>query len=114
MKYRKASPLAKRRLKAAEKLMQGNRLDTFYSEIAKTLSGLVADKLKIPEAAIMKEDLEARLREKNVDDALIKEYIDCLHTCDEARFSPAGKTQEKTDEVYRRIRTAIINMDKAI
>lgn len=114
MKYRKASPLAKRRLKAAEKLMQGNRLDTFYSEIAKTLSGLVADKLKIPEAAIMKEDLEARLREKRVDDALIKEYIDCLHTCDEARFSPAGKTQEKTDEVYRRIRTAIINMDKAI
>ena len=114
LKYRKASPLAKKRLKAAEKLMQENQLDTFYSEIAKTLSGLVADKLKIPEAAIMKEDLAARLRERNVDDTLIKEYIDCLHTCDEARFSPLGKTKEKTDEVYRRIRTAIFNMDKAI
>jgi hypothetical protein len=114
LKYRKASPLAKKRLKAAEKLMQGNQLDTFYSEIAKTLSGLVADKLKIPEAAIMKEDLETRLHERNVDEALIKEYIDCLHTCDEARFSPSGKTKEKTDEVYHRIRNAIFNMDKAI
>jgi hypothetical protein len=114
MKYRKASPLAKKRLKAAEKLMAHNQVDNFYTEIAKTLSGLVADKLKIPEASIMTEHLEERLKEKKVDELLIKEYIECLRMCDEARFSPAGKSKEKTDEVYRRIRAAILNMDKAI
>lgn len=113
-KYRKASPLAKKRLKAAEKLMQDNQVDTFYSEITKTLSGLVADKLKIPEASIMKEHLEITLREKRVDETLIKEYLACLHTCDEARFAPESKSKEKIDEVYQRIRTAILNMDKAI
>ncbi|MBL7995003.1 BatD family protein, partial [bacterium] len=114
MKYRKASPLAKKRLKAAEKLMKDNKVDTFYSEIAKTLSGLVADKLKIPEASLMKEQLEERFREKRVDEALIKEYLDCLHMCDEARFAPESKSKEKIDEAYNRIRSAILNMDKAI
>ncbi len=114
MKYRKASPLAKKRLKAAEKLMEHNQLDTFYAEIAKTLSGLVADKLKIPEAGLMTEHLEEKLRAKKVDESLIKEYIDCLRMCDEARFSPTGKSKEKTDEVYRRIRSAIFSMDRAI
>lgn len=114
LKYKKASPLAKKRLKAAEKLMLENQVETFYSEIAKTLSGLVADKLKIPEASIMKEHLAERLRGKKVDEALIKEYIDCLHTCDEARFAPESKSKEKIDEAYKRIRTAILEMDKAI
>lgn len=113
-KYRKASPLAKKRLKTAEKLVRENKVDTFYAEIAKTLSGLAADKLKIPEASLMKELLEERFREKRVDEALIKEYLDCLHMCDEARFAPESKSKEKIDEAYNRIRSAILNMDKAI
>ena len=114
MKYRKASPLAKKRLKAAEKLMLEQKVDTFYSEIAKTLSGLVADKLKIPEASIMKEHLEERLREKRVDEKLIGEYLSCLQTCDEARFAQESKSKEKIEEAYNRIRSAILNMDKVI
>lgn len=114
MKYKRASPLAKKRLRAAEKLMRAREVDTFYSEMAKTLNGLVADKLKIPEAGLMKEKLEERLREKKVDESLIGEYIDCLHICDEARFAPESASKEKIDEAYRRFRAAIINMDKAI
>ncbi len=114
VKYRKASPLAKKRLKSAEKLMRHNQIDTFYAEIAKTLTGLVADKLKIPEASIMSEDLRRKLSDKNVDEIVIKEYLKCLQICDEARFAPESKTKERMGEVYLQIRSAIFNMDKAV
>jgi hypothetical protein len=114
LKYKKSSPLAKKRLRAAEKLMRKNQVDTFYYEIAKTLTGLVADKLKIPEASMMREDLQNKLTEKNVDEVVVKEYLKCLQLCDEARFAPNSKSDEHMEGVYLRIRSALFNMDKAL
>lgn len=114
LKYRKASPMAKKRLNQAEKLMKAQKLDTFYTEVAKTLTGLIADKLGIPEAGLMTDTLVSMLREKKIDEQLIGDYITCLQLCDQARFSFDRNVPEKVESVYERIRETIFNMDKAL
>ncbi|MBX7152359.1 BatD family protein [bacterium] len=114
LKYRKASPMAKKRLNQAEKLLKARQLETFYAEVAKTLTGLIADKLGISEAGIMTDTLVTMLREKKIDGQLIDDYVACLQLCDQARFSFDRNVPEKVESVYERIRDAIFNMDKAL
>lgn len=114
LRYRKASPLARKRLKAAEALMKSNQQDSFYTELSKTLNGLITDKLHVGENVYTREHITEILRERNVENNLITEYMDCMHMCDEARFSPDGKSRARMDDAYERIRAAILNMDNAL
>jgi len=113
-KYQRASPMAKRRLREAEKLMAQNQSEDFYTELSKTLSGLIADKLNIPQAGLLSDVVGNILKEKRVEDGLVREYLECLHWCDQARFSPDRVLQEKIEDVYRRVRDCIFSLDKAI
>ena len=114
LRYRKASPLAKSRLKKAERLMKDNHVDTFYAEMSRILSGFVTDKLGLTGQVILSDDLQSRLRVRGVEEDLIIGYVECLNTCDEARFAPDGRSRHHMDSVYGRIRDTILALDKAL
>ncbi len=113
-KYRQASPLAKRRLKAAEKLLKERKTDVFYTEMARTLTGLVADKLNLSGSAVLREDVLNRIRERGVDASLAEEFEGALSLCDEARYAPDRDSRVRVEEVYEHVRRAILNLDRAL
>lgn len=113
-RYQQASPLAKKRLKNAEALLKQNQVDIFYTEMAKLLSGFITDKLGLRGSEMLRDKIAEKLRERHIDELLIKRFLDCLHVCDEARFSPDRSDLAHIRDVYDQIREAILSLDKAL
>jgi hypothetical protein len=84
----------------------------FYAEISRALLGFIADKLNLAEAGLMTDEVAARLKERQVEDTIISELLECLQECDYQRFAPADATLEAMNDLYNRARAAIVNLEK--
>lgn len=111
---RKANKMALKRLgKAHSQLRSGNARE-FYSEVSKALMGFIGDKLNVPAAGLITDEVETVLHNRGIADGLVGEYRDCLKTCDFMRFAPAKSDNGELQGFFDKARKAIINLDKAI
>lgn len=86
-RYSRANRIAKRRLRAAERVMaQPN--DKFYEEITKALYGYFGDKLGIPPSQLIRENIAEQLASYGAQPENIQQAIDVLDECEMARFTP--------------------------
>ncbi|MFC1477108.1 BatD family protein [candidate division KSB1 bacterium] len=108
---RRAGAVASRHLKAARKALGTQDAGKFYPEVARALQDYIADKLNIAAAGIVTGELETVLREKQVDDDLVKEYVNCLQKCDFYRFSSVGGSPEEMQKLFEDSSAAIQNME---
>lgn len=88
VKDKKASKMARKRLKTAEKLLIANNEELFYIEISKALWGYISDKFNIPLAQLSLETVKDKLEEKKLSTAYINNFLEVLNLCEYVRFAP--------------------------
>lgn len=113
VKTKKANKVATRRMKLAGKLLAENKKNEFYDEVLKALWGYISDKLSIPVSQLSKDNIEAKLTNYGVQEALIAEFIGVLNECEYARYAP-GNENEAMDKVYSASVEVISKMENSI
>lgn len=113
MKGKRANTVAAKRLKTARKLLEKQQADAFYEELLKALWGYVSDKLTIPVAELNKENIQQRLTEHQVSEALAARFNDTLNACEFARFAP-GDPVATMDKIYQDAATVLSELENVI
>ena len=103
---KKANKVATKRLKKASRLMADNKPGEFYDEVLRALWGYVGDKMNIPVEQLSHDNISMRLAERNVDEAVISQFIGALDECEFERYAP-GDPKGNMNKVYEKAMTAI-------
>ena len=94
MRTKRASRVAQRRLKQAQRFIdQGNR-EGFYAETLSSLWGYLSDKLTIPVSELSKDNITSELEAYGVDEALRQRTLALLDKCEYAQYAPELADQD--------------------
>jgi len=99
MRLQRATKLARKRLRNAERYLNDGNDERFYEEIYKALWGGIADKFNIQQSLLSSDTIRQHLADKKVDEALQKQILDTLSDVDFARFAP-GDSSAKKQNIY--------------
>lgn len=110
---KKATKVARGRLKKAEQFLKVKDQDNFYVEMSQALWGYIADKLSIERSKLSMDTVSETMRGKNVPDDLTQQFVDTLNSCEFARFAP-GSAEEKMDDLYRKGIEVITKAEKVL
>ncbi|MBW6489616.1 MAG: BatD family protein [Lentimicrobium sp.] len=113
MKTKKATGVARKRLKTAERFMKQGKHEEFWAETSNALWGYMSDKFNIPRASLSIDSVNGALKSKNVKKELIDEFIAILNKCEFARFAPGNKTQAM-DEIFKQSIQAITKTEQEL
>ncbi len=89
-KNRRATKMARTRLKLAGEYLDKNLYTAFYEELHKALIGFVSDKLNMDMSEISKDNIASALTGGGVSVEQTKAFTDLLDACEFARYSPDG------------------------
>ena len=89
-KNRKATKMAMKRLQLAGTFLKQNLYTAFYEELHKALLGFISDKLNFPVAELSKENIAEAMKNGNVEEKYIQDFICLLDACEFARYSPSA------------------------
>ncbi len=112
VRQRKASRMARKRLSAAEKLMQLKKQAEFFTEVHSAVYGYLGDKLRIPLSEMSKEVILQKLAVRNVNEELAKGLVTLIETCEFARYAPSGDAE--MNRVYEDAVTTIVKLEDAL
>jgi len=113
MRNKKANKVARKRLRAAASFMKQNNNEAFHESILKAFEGYLSDKLGIPIADLNRESSVAGLLKKNVDQAVIDNFVSVVDQCEYARYAPASGSEAR-HEIYSKAETTMGLMEKQI
>ena len=113
VKERKAAKLAKKQLVSAEKLMQQNKKDEFYTEILMALNSYIGNKLNIPIADLSRERITEVLNKKQVSTDCTTKLIATLETSEYAKYAP-GAVSGDLQQVYKNTVELITNLEEQL
>jgi hypothetical protein len=113
MRNKKANKVAQKRLKAAATFMKQNNNEAFYESVLKAFEGYLSDKLGIPIADLNRETAVAGLQKKNVEQAVIDDFVSVVEQCEFARYAPASGSEARS-ELYSKAETTMGLMEKQI
>jgi hypothetical protein len=113
VRNKKANQVARKHLRVASSNLKKNLESEFYESVLKAFWGYLSDKLGIPPALLKRETAIEGLQQRNVDEALIREFLQVADQCEFARFAPAGGNQAM-HEVYASAEKVISKMEKQI
>lgn len=107
---RKADRLARKYLSEAKKQL-GNK-EAFYWSLEKALHNYLKAKLGVETADISKEKITSILKEKNVTDLTINNFIQVLKDCDFARYTPTDNVKMQLE--YEKAKQIITQLDRQL
>lgn len=110
----RASKVAKKHLKSAEKFMNIRKVKEFYTEISNALSKYLADRFNISAAGMKQKDIKQFLVEREVSDDLINNIVSVMEKCDFARFAPSTVTENEIKKDYEDISELIAKLEKIL
>jgi hypothetical protein len=113
VKERKAAKLAKKQLVNAEKLMQQNKKDEFYTEILTALNSYIGNKLNIPVADLSREKITTVLNQKQVDPQSTSKLVSTLETSEYAKYAP-GAVSGDLQQVYKNTMELITDLEEQL
>lgn len=93
MRNKKATGIARKRLKAAEAHLNSGNQSAFYTEVSSALWGYISDKFNIPRSELSIDSVNGALTKKNVRQELIDKFVLTLNNCEYARFAPGDKSE---------------------
>ena len=99
MRNRKATKVARKRMKKAQLFMADNKQDAFYEEVSQALWGYLSDKFSIPLANLSMDTVAETLKKREVKEETIDQFIDTLNNCEYARFAP-GESKGAMENIY--------------
>lgn len=112
MKNKRATKVARKRLKNADKLLKANKQKEFFIEISLVLWGYLSDKFSIPVSELSMDNIREKLRSK-MDEETIEEVIKVVDKCEYARFAPSGSTSI-SQEIYDESMDIISKIEKLL
>ena len=94
-RVKKARSAARARLRGAEALLEEQRRGSgsaadFHAEVARALTGYLADKQGIAVAGLTREELGRALLDRGHPPGTVRAVLGVLDECDRARFAPGG------------------------
>ncbi len=108
-KIRMAMRKAKRRLKTAKALLDEQKYDEFYNELAKALWLYLTDKFTIPFSELSFSNAKEILLSSNIPAEISEEFIRILDDCEFTRFAPASG-QLSQNELYEKAAELIVKI----
>lgn len=113
VRNKKATKVAKGRLKNAYKFLKGSDQTHFYEEMSQALWGYISDKLGIERSVLSMETVKEAMMAKGIEETLSDEFVETLNTCEFARFAP-GDAAAKMEGLYEKGLDVIMKVEKAI
>ena len=109
-RVRKADKLAKKYLSDSKKSL--GQKESFYVALEKALHNYLKAKLQIETSDFSKEKISTLLKERQVSDEVISEFVNLLKNCELARYTPITNVEMKQD--YNKASKTISLIDKQI
>lgn len=103
---KRANKISKKRLKAAAVHMKQGNKEAFYDEVIRALWGYLSDKLNIPVADLSRETVKETLVKKNIDEALISNFVEVIDNCEFAKYAPVTEGNQ-IEQDYGKARMVI-------
>lgn len=113
VRNKRATKIAKGRLKNAYKYLKTNDQNHFYEEMSQALWGYISDKLSIERSVLSMETVKGAMMDKGIDETLADEFVETLDTCEFARFAP-GDAAAKMQGLYDKGMDVIMKVEKTI
>ena len=115
VKDKRASKVARRRLKTAGQYLKAHDDARFYEEISQVLWGYVSDKFHLPLGQLSMDTARQKLSERNMNPERIDEFLETLNQCEYVRFAPSSditpeKMYEKTFAFITRMEQELKNL----
>jgi hypothetical protein len=92
VKERKAAKIAKKQLSVAEKHMQANNKEAFFTEVLNALNKYIGDKFALSIVDLSKEKISEMLLSRQVNEETTTNVIETLNTCEYAKYAPSAVT----------------------
>jgi hypothetical protein len=113
MKNRKATKIARKRLKKANDFLKSGKQEEFYVEISQALWGYLSDKFGISLAELSMDSINEALVKKNVDENIINQFKETLDNTEFARFAPGDKSL-MMEKIYNEALELILKIERGL
>jgi hypothetical protein len=113
-RLRKSHKLARKRLGQAKRLLSVDKKNEFYSEVARTITLYIGDKLNQPGFGLTKDQIRSELIRRGVDKEKIEEIIGILEDCDYVRFAPTSCGIEEMKGFLKTVEKAIVKLEQSL
>tara|TARA_B110000196_G_scaffold315375_1_gene324890 strand:+ start:214 stop:1929 length:1716 start_codon:yes stop_codon:yes gene_type:complete len=113
-KRRKATKIAIKRLKTANKCILNNNFELFFEEIEKSLWGYFGQKFNVESSKLSKENITIYFSSNNIEKELEKEFIDLIQHCEFARYAPSSNKNMEMKQTLERAKEIIIKVETNI
>ena len=111
VRNKKATKIAKKRLKNAYGYLKIKDQNHFYEELSQALWGYISDKLNISRSQLSMDTVREMMSGKNVPEEIVNQFIELLNSCEFARFAP-GDPDKKMEELYEKGLEVITKAEK--
>ncbi|MCG3203362.1 MAG: hypothetical protein KCHDKBKB_00018 [Elusimicrobia bacterium] len=105
---------AKEKLNRTRKSMNTADAVTFYGNLHAAMAGFIADKFSVSVSGLIWEEVEQKLKGKNVSPSLIKDIHDIFDQADMARFATTSFTDESRESALTRANELLKQLDEAL
>lgn len=113
VRERKAGKLAQKQLQYAQKLMQENKKEEFYTESLTALNNYLGNKLNIPVADLSRETINTALTKRSINSSTMTTLIATLDMCEYAKYAP-GAVSEDLATVYTNTVSLITDLEQQL
>lgn len=109
-KRRRALRLAEQQLEVAKSFLEQKDGRKFFEEVSLTMNRYLGNKFGMQNSDFQKELIVATLKENEVAQPLIEDYLSILKSCEMALF--AGQSSSKMDEILNNCQDLILKLEK--
>lgn len=113
VRERKAAKMAQKQLQKAQKSMQENNKEEFYTESLTALNNYLSHKLNIPVADLSRDKIKSTLSTKQVDADTLLKLINTLDQCEYAKYAP-GAVSGDLQTVYSNTVSLVTNIEQQL
>lgn len=110
---RKASKIARKRLKKAHLHMKNNEKLLFYEELSRALWGYISDKLNIPVSVLSADKARDVFSELGIDAEITGQLLSVISDCEYARYAPGASVRPEL-ETYRLAEKIILQIEQKL
>lgn len=114
LRGKKATKVARRRLRRAASLRAAQQPDTFYEEVLHALYGYAADKYNLTNEHLNKDNLRMKLQEKGVAEELIEDFLHTIADCEFARYAGGADPSQSMDDIYAKAASLITHIENQL
>ncbi|MDF1572801.1 MAG: BatD family protein [Bacteroidales bacterium] len=113
MRNRKASKMARNRLRLADKARKAGDGETFFEEVEKAIWGYLADKLSIEVSSLSRDRVSEVLQGAGISETLQEEMVRIIDDCEFSRYAPSSEKSDM-DTLYGEAIRLLHNLDQNI